>query len=88
MLRDLTIVMSDSTLMGRFLEDPTVKTLMNDPVVKDLGNDPEIALAVVQGRYRDLMDNPKILSAVERPEVKAKFSKVDIADILEKVRRP
>lgn len=86
-LRDLTIVMGDSILMARFLEDPTVKTLMNDPVVKDLSTDPQIALAVVQSRYRDLMDNPKILDAVQRPEVKAKFAKVDVAGILEKVRR-
>jgi hypothetical protein len=87
-LRDLTIVMGDSTLMARFLEDPTVKGLMDDPVVKDLSSDPEIASAIIESRYRDLMDNPKILDAVERPEVRARFAKVDIAGILKRVRGP
>lgn len=85
-LRDLTIVMSDSMLTARFLEEPDVKALINDPVVQGLSKDPEIARAIAEKRYRELMDNAKIVALLDEPQVRQKFSRLDIAGVLARVR--
>ena len=85
-LRDLTIVVGDPVLFARFRLHPTVRQLMTDPTVKGLSEDPEIAKAVVEGRYRELLDHPKLIAAVENEKVRTRFAKVDIAKILEDTR--
>ncbi len=85
-LRDLTIVVGNPELFEKFRKHPTVSELMNDPHMLALSENTEIAQAVIQGRYRDLLDHPKMIEAVENKEVREKFSKVDIAEILEQIR--
>lgn len=85
-LRDLTIVVGDPVLFARFRLHPTVRQLMSDPTVLALSEDQEIARAVTEGRYRDLLDHPKLIAAVEDDAVRAKFAKVDMAQILEDTR--
>lgn len=85
-LRDLTIVMGDSMLMARFLEEPVVKDLVRDPALKALSSDPEVEAAIRESRYRDLLDHPKVLALMEDPQLKAKLAKVDMPKILKQVR--
>ena len=85
-MTDLTIVVGDPVLFARFRLHPTVQTLMSDPTVKSLSEDPEIAQAIIEGRYRDLLDHPKLIAAVEQDQVRDKFAKVDMAKILAEVR--
>lgn len=85
-LRDLTIVVGDPVLFARFRLHPTVRELMTDSTVLALSEDPEIARAVTEGRYRDLLDHPKLIEAVENETVREKFAKADIAKILEDTR--
>ena len=51
-----------------------------------LSENADIAQAVIQGRYKELLDHPKLIEAVENQQVRDKFSKVDIAQILQEVR--
>ena len=85
-LRDLTIVVGNPELFEKFRQHPTVSGLMNDPHMVALSENSDVAQAVIEGRYRDLLDHPKLIEAVEDKEVREKFSKVDIAKILEEVR--
>ncbi len=85
-LRNLTIVVGDPVLFERFRQHPTVKALMADPTVKELSEDREVARLVVEGRYTDLLDHPRLIDAVQKDEVRAKFARVDIAAILNEVR--
>ena len=85
-LRDLTIVVGNPELFEKFRSHPTVSELMNDPHMLALSENADVAQAVLDGRYRDLLDHPKMIEAVENQEVREKFSKIDIAQILEQVR--
>ena len=85
-LRDLSIVVGSPDLFEKFRAHPTVSVLVKDPHILTLSTDPEVANAIVGGRYRDLLDHPKLIEAVENKEVREKFAKVDISKILEEVR--
>lgn len=85
-LNDLTIVARDPALMAKFKKHPVVKDLMKDSKMKELSRDPELAKAIKEQRYRDVLDHPKLIDAVQDSAVKKKFSNVDIGAILEEVR--
>jgi hypothetical protein len=85
-LRDLTIVMGDPVLSARFRLHPTVQELMDDPTVKTLSADEDVARLVVAGDYKALLDHPRLIEAVQKDEVRAKFGKVDMGKILDEVR--
>lgn len=85
-LRDLTIVVGNPELFEKFRQHPKVRPLMNDPHMIALSENADIAQAVIQGRYGELLDHPKLIEAVENQQVRDKFTKVDIVTILQEVR--
>jgi hypothetical protein len=87
-LRDLTIVVGDPVLMDRFQRHKTISELVKEPVFQALSGDEEIALAVREKRFRDLLDHPKIVAAAREPNLRKKLSKVDLEAILAEVKGP
>jgi hypothetical protein len=85
-LRDLTIVVGDPLLLTRFRSHPTVRTLMEDPTVQVLSGDKEVSRLVIEGRYRELLDHPRLVEAVENQSLRARFADVDMGKILDEVR--
>lgn len=85
-LRELTIVVGDPVLFDRLQRHPVVSEVMHDPTVQALSKDPDIALAIQEARYRDLLDHPSLVKAVRDEEVRARFSRVDLPAILAQVR--
>lgn len=87
LLRDLTIVVSDPVLFQRFQSQEVVRELTEDETVKALSGDEQIAAAIREKRFRDLLDHPKLVKAARSSVVRRKFEKVDMGAILDKVLR-
>lgn len=86
-MRELTVVVGDPVYLERFKKHPKVKELMQDPTVLELSRDKEIANTISQRRFRDLLDHPKLIGALEDKSLRAKFSKLDIEKLLKQVQR-
>ena len=82
LFRDLTIVVGDPILFDQFQRNKTVQVLTQDPTIQFLGNDPEIAKAIRDKRFRELLDHPKIVEAARSDSLRLKFKEVDIEKIL------
>ena len=83
-LRDLSIVVGDPLLFDRFQRHPEIAELRDDPTLQALGRDEEVAAAIRERRFRDLLDHPKVVEAARNEKLRRKLKGVDIEAILKK----
>jgi uncharacterized membrane protein required for colicin V production len=76
-------VFSDPQSAERFLSYPGARELGEDPRIVALREDPEITDLISQGRYLDLLQNPRILAAANDQEVVRKVKRFDLQAALD-----
>lgn len=76
-------VFSDPESAERFLDYPGARDLGENPRIVALRQDREITDLISEGRYLDLMRNPKILAAANDPEVLRKVKSFDLQAALD-----
>ena len=87
LLRDLSIVVGDPILFDRFQRNPDIAKLKEDSTLQALGRDEEVAAAIRERRFRDLLDHPKVVEAAGNEKLRQKLKNVDIDSILKKTIR-
>ena len=85
-LRNLAVTVADPALLERFQDHPQVIELMTEPRILALAQDPEIAQAIHQQRYRDLLDNVKLAEAASDKALAAKLKNLNIEQLLKDVK--
>ena len=71
-------VLSSPERTQKFLTFPGARELTEHPKVVALRSDPEIADLIAQGRFMDLLQNPRVIEAVNDPVLGARIKKFDI----------
>jgi colicin V production protein len=71
-------VLSSSERTQKFLTFPGARELAEHPKIVALRSDPEIAYLIAQGRFMDLLQNPRVIEAVNDPVLAARIKKFDI----------
>jgi hypothetical protein len=71
-------VLSNPERTQKFLRFPGARELAEHPKVVALRSDPEIADLIAQGRFMDLLQNPRVIEAVNDPVLAARIKKFDI----------
>jgi hypothetical protein len=71
-------VLSSPERTQKFLTFPGARELAEHPKVVALRSDPEIADLIAQGRFMDLLQNPRVIEAVNDPVLAARIKKFDI----------
>lgn len=83
MLGKIGTVASDPESLQRFLSFPMAHELSEHPKIVALRNDPEIAELVTQGRYLDLLQNEKVLDALNDRDLVEQIKKFDVRGALD-----
>jgi hypothetical protein len=76
-------VLSSSERTQKFLTFPGARELAEHPKVVALRSDPEIADLIAQGRFMDLLQNPRVIEAVNDPVLAVRIRKFDIQRALD-----
>jgi hypothetical protein len=71
-------VLSSPERTQKFLTFPGARELADHPKIVALRSDPEIADLIAQGRFMDLLQNPRVIEAVNDPVLAARIKKFDI----------
>jgi hypothetical protein len=71
-------VLSSPERTQKFLTFPGARELAEHPKIVALRSDPEIADLIAQGRFMDLLQNPRVIEAVNDPVLAARIKKFDI----------
>jgi hypothetical protein len=71
-------VLSSPERTQKFLTFPGARELAEHPKVVALRSDPVIADLIAQGRFMDLLQNPRVIEAVNDPVLTARIKKFDI----------
>ncbi len=87
LLRDLSVVVGDPILFDRFQRNPDIARLKEDATLQALGRDEEVAAAIRDRRFRDLLDHPKVVEAARNEKLREKLKNVDVESILKKTIR-
>ena len=72
----------------RFLAFPGAKEVTDHPKIVALREDPGIHEKIVQGRFFELMQNPRIIEAANDPTVVERVKKFDLAGALDNALKP
>lgn len=76
-------VASDPESAQRFLSFPGARELSSHPKIVALRDDPAIQALIAQGRYLDLLQDQKIIDAVNDPELFQQIKKFDLQRALD-----
>lgn len=76
-------VLSDPENAQRFLSFPGARELGEHPLIVALRDDPEIAELISQGRFFELLQNPKIRAAANDPAVGQRVKNFDLQAALD-----
>jgi hypothetical protein len=71
-------VLSSPERTQKFLTFPGARELAEHPKVVALRSDPEIAHLIAQGRFMDLLQNPRVIDVANDPVLAARIKKFDI----------
>ena len=71
-------VLSSPERTQKFLKFPGARELADHPKIVALRSDPEIADLIARGRFMDLLQNPRVIEAVNDPVLAARIKKFDI----------
>lgn len=82
-LQKATSVFSDPERTQKFLAFPGARELNEHPKIVALRSDPEIADLIAQGRYLDLLQNPRVIEAANDPVLAQRIRKFDIQRALD-----
>jgi hypothetical protein len=82
-IEKMTRVVSSVDSMRRFVNFPGTRLLSENPKIVALQKDPEIARQVVRGNYMGLLGNPKILAAVNDPNLEALVKSFELEKALD-----
>jgi len=82
-LEKMTRVVSSVDSMRRFVSFPGTRVLSENPKIVALQKDPEIARQVVRGNFVGLLGNPKILAAVNDPNLEALVKSFELEKALD-----
>ena len=76
-------VVSDPDSAQRFLSFPGAHELSEHPKIVALRDDPQIQQLIAQGRYLDLLQDQKIIDAVNDPTLFQQIKKFDLQRALD-----
>jgi hypothetical protein len=76
-------VLSNPERAQKFLTFPGARELAEHPKIVALRSDPEIAYLIAQGRFLDLLQNPRIIEAANDPVLADRVKKFDIQRALD-----
>ena len=76
-------VLSNPERMQKFLTFPGARELAEHPKIVALRSDPEIADLVVQGRFIDLLQNPRVIEVANDPVLAQRIKKFDVQRALD-----
>lgn len=82
-LEKMTRVISSTDSMRRFVTYPGTRVLSQNPKIVALQKDPEIARQVGRGNFMGLLGNPKILAAVNDPNLEALVKSFELEKALD-----
>ena len=71
-------VVSNAESAERLLSFPGARELTEQPRIAALRNDPEISALIEQGRYLELLQNEKVIDALNDPDLRARVKSFDI----------
>jgi uncharacterized membrane protein required for colicin V production len=83
LLEKAGIVFSDPEHAQKFLTFPGARELAEHPNIVALRSDPEIAYLIAQGRFLDVLQNPRVIEVANDPVVAARIKKFDIQRALD-----
>src|SRR5262249_26445050 len=83
MLEKAGTVLSNPEHAQKFLMFPGARELAEHPKIVALRSDPEIADLVAKGRFLDILQNPRVIEAVNDPVLSARIKKFDIQRALD-----
>ena len=76
-------VLSDPEHAQKFLTFPGARQLSEHPKIVALRSDPEIAELIAQGRFLDLLQNHRVIDAINDPVLADRIKKFDIQRALD-----
>lgn len=82
-LSKLNDVSGDPRAGERFLSHPGAKAILEDPAVADLLTDPELQEASQKKDFIGMMSNPKVIEAVNNPQLLRKLQAFPIEEALD-----
>jgi Colicin V production protein len=83
MLEKAGSVLSSPERTQKFLTFPGARELAEHPKIVALRSDPEIADLIAQGRFLDLLQNPRVIEAANDPVLAGRIRKFDIQRALD-----